>query len=196
MTGDKQFLRIRHRRMTFDLGELVPLYHPSSGAITASDCETILAFTFNCTSYCLASQLPLSADYNEKPLILVCNAFLLDQEGRILRPIKELSRNFLVSISKSVGEVNTSSNDSRDDTPRPDNASSCTYCAPYAPASPDYSPASPMYPYVPSVTPYDQDEDQYAPSTSGQNALARGGSSGSGSTRRASKRKASRVRFS
>ena len=206
---DRQFLRVRHRRAIFELGEPVPLFVPSTDQVNDADCEAVLHFHFNCSSECLPSQLPLSPECEGKPLILVSSLFIISTTGQLVRPVRELSRNFLVKIVNPPSDAGVA---------RPSSDASAVACAtscprfcpfrvqyspsapayevrtpdspdyrpsspPYAPPSPTYTPASPVYNYP----------SQAGPSTSGLNSTS---SETASQRRRNPKRKASRVRFS
>lgn len=184
------------------------MFVPATDQVNDADCETVLHFHFNCSSECLPSQLPLSPDCEGRPLILISSLFIITTTGQLVRPVRELSRNFLVKIINPPGEVGGARPNSDATTvacatscPR-----FCPFCAPYSPSSPAYeirTPASPEYrPSSPTYTPPTHTyapaspvyyPSQAGPSTSGLNSAS---SESASQRRRNPKRKASRVRFS
>ena len=189
-------MRIRHKRSVFELGESVPLIIPHTENLLDSDCESQLFFTFNCTSPCLVSQLLARVECASRPLILVSSVFFIKRTGELVRPVRELTRNILISVadiprnlpiapsSSATGTVAGSSTGPKPESPE------------YRPPSPDYQPSSPMYepsasPFAPA-TPSPVYQPNLLPDTSGTSTRATSSRRG----RRASKRKADRhVRF-
>ena len=109
----------------YELGEVIPtIMSLKTADATFEDCSASLHFSFNCTSACLASQIPSRDDYPQKPLILTITAFLIKRTGEIIRPIKEFSRNFLITIYENEAAMDAaqevSVRTSRSDTPSPD----------------------------------------------------------------------------
>ena len=158
----------------YQLGEVVPTFMPHDAEFgedyPPEACKSTLYFTFNCASGCLGAQIPSRNEYPSKPLILVITAFLIRRNGDIARPIREFTRNFLISVKDVLRDALDAA---LDDTQRRPDSSSADGAHVRSP-SPSYRPSSPSY--LPS-------RPVYEPSTSG-----------STQTRRTSKRKNS-VRF-
>ena len=89
----------------FELGEVVPLFIPlvtGTGEPVGVDLQKTLHFTFNCASDCLRPEVRPSADFPHAPLILTVNAFIIKRTSSLVRPLKEFTRNYIISVKDTT----------------------------------------------------------------------------------------------
>lgn len=96
-TPDEQpWIHALHLRTTFLVGEIIPLFVPTLGDSHAANSRvSYLHFLANCTTSCLRANTSL---------ILIFNAFLINEKLEILQPLPEFTRNFLFRVKHQPGE--------------------------------------------------------------------------------------------
>ena len=109
---DTSFLTIRHDRVIFHDGEMIPLFFPppEPTQIEANGCFNFLEFAFHCNTHCLGSRFTSNPPVNN-PLLMQFSFFFIDSENRALKPVTPLNQNmvFVVMDPPPTGTAQDSS---------------------------------------------------------------------------------------
>ena len=96
---DNSFMTIRHDRVIFHDGEMIPLFFPPTdpNAIENNDCISFLDISFHCNTHCLGSRFTSNPPVNN-PLLMQFSFFLIDAENRALKPVTALNQNLVFVV--------------------------------------------------------------------------------------------------
>ena len=92
-------MTVRHDRVIFHDGEMIPLFFPPSNpdSITGNDCTSFLDFAFHCNTHCLGSRFTSNPPINN-PLMMHFSFFLIDSDNRALKPVTALNQNLVFVV--------------------------------------------------------------------------------------------------